>query len=103
RGCIKAAWLGRSMPAVKLRNIRQQVESFRAERVVAQWRNLDACGRWQEISPFRSQAPSSRNDNRVSHSERGGGISTSVAGGKRSLHAGCKLPTVERTTGDVIV
>src|SRR5699024_4723492 len=28
----------------------------------AQWRDLDACGWWQEISPFRSQAPSSRDD-----------------------------------------
>src|SRR5699024_6004285 len=61
----------------------------------AQWRNLDACGWWQEISPFRSQAPSSRNDNRVSHCERSRGISTPVAGGKRSLHSGRKLPPVE--------
>src|SRR5699024_11852239 len=63
----------------------------------ALWRDLDACGWWQEISPFRSQAPSSRNDSRVSHSERSRGISTSVAGGKRSLHSGRKLPPVEMT------
>src|SRR5699024_6311197 len=86
--------------------------SFRPERV-ARSRGIlmpvagGADGWWGEISPLRSQAPSSRDDRlclsfRPECVARSRGISVPVAGGvagcgERFLHCGRKLPPVEMT------